>query len=58
MKNSLTENDNFDLSAIVSDAPYLMEQTTAYKALENFKKTGFSIILAKYLKLKVYNVYL
>ena len=34
------ESDNFDLAAIMSDAPYLMEQTTAYKALENFKKTG------------------
>ena len=34
------EKDNFDLGSILSDAPYLMEQTTAYKALENFKKTG------------------
>ena len=34
------DNDNFELKNIVTDAPYLMEQTTAYKALENFKKTG------------------
>ncbi|MFB9107925.1 hemolysin family protein [Flavobacterium gyeonganense] len=34
------EKDNFDLASITSEAPYLMEQTTAYKALENFKKTG------------------
>lgn len=34
------EKDDFDLASIMSDAPYLMEQTTAYKALENFKKTG------------------
>jgi len=34
------ENDNFDFASIMTDAPYLMEQTTAYKALENFKKTG------------------
>ena len=34
------EKDHFDLSAIMTDPPYLMEQTTAYKALENFKRTG------------------
>jgi putative hemolysin len=34
------DNPNFILKNIVTDAPYLMEQTTAYKALENFKKTG------------------
>jgi putative hemolysin len=34
------ENDHFDLAAIMTDPPYLMEQTTAYKALENFKITG------------------
>ncbi len=37
------ESDNFDLSAIMTDPPYLMEQTTAYKALENFKRTGSSL---------------
>jgi len=34
------ETEFFDLSAIMTDPPYLMEQTTAYKALENFKRTG------------------
>jgi putative hemolysin len=34
------ESDHFGLSAIMTDPPYLMEQTTAYKALENFKRTG------------------
>ena len=34
------DNDNFSLKNILSEAPYIMEQTTAYKALENFKKSG------------------
>ncbi len=34
------ENETFNLSEIVTDAPFIMEQTTAYKALENFKKSG------------------
>lgn len=34
------DNENFNLKEIISEAHYLMEQTTAYKALENFKKTG------------------
>jgi putative hemolysin len=34
------ENKNFSLSSILTEAPYIMEQTTAYKALENFKKSG------------------
>lgn len=34
------ESQHFDLASIMTDAPYLMEQTTAYKALENFKRTG------------------
>ena len=34
------DKDNFNLKNIVTEAPYIMEQTTAYKALENFKKTG------------------
>jgi len=32
--------ENFNLETIMTDAPYIMEQTTAYKALENFKKSG------------------
>ncbi len=34
------DNDNFSLTTIMTEAPYLMEQTTAYTALENFKKSG------------------
>ncbi|AWA29755.1 hemolysin [Flavobacterium magnum] len=34
------EEDNFNLERIMTDPPYIMEQTTAYKALENFKKSG------------------
>jgi putative hemolysin len=34
------DNDNFNLKEILTEAPYLMEQTTAYTALENFKKSG------------------
>lgn len=34
------ENEDFNLSDIMTDAPFIMEQTTAYKALENFKKSG------------------
>jgi putative hemolysin len=34
------ENDNFNLADIMTEAPFMMEQTTAYKALENFKQTG------------------
>jgi putative hemolysin len=34
------ENDNFNLADIMTEAPFMMEQTTAYIALENFKKTG------------------
>ncbi len=32
--------ENFNLNAIMTDAPFIMEQTTAYKALENFKRSG------------------
>ncbi|MDI1256501.1 MAG: hemolysin family protein [Flavobacterium sp.] len=32
--------ENFNLDAIMTDAPFIMEQTTAYKALENFKRSG------------------
>ncbi len=34
------EEESFDLARIMTDPPYIMEQTTAYKALENFKKSG------------------
>lgn len=34
------ENSNFNLADIMTEAPFMMEQTTAYKALEEFKKTG------------------
>jgi putative hemolysin len=34
------ENENFNLEQIVTEAPFIIEQTTAYKALENFKKSG------------------
>lgn len=34
------ENENFNLESILTEAPYVMEQTTAYTALEDFKKTG------------------
>lgn len=34
------EEADFNVSKIMTQAPYMMEQTTAYKALENFKKSG------------------
>lgn len=34
------EDDNFNLAKIMTEAPFIIEQTTAYKALENFKKSG------------------
>ena len=34
------EDHNFNLDKIMTEAPFIMEQTTAYKALENFKKSG------------------
>ena len=34
------DNDDFNLETIMTDAPFIMEQTSAYKALENFKKSG------------------
>ena len=34
------ENTDFNLKSIMTEAPFIMEQTTAYKALENFKKSG------------------
>jgi len=42
LKNIFSHFDHpdFDLSKIMTEAPFIMEQTTAYKALENFKKSG------------------
>ncbi|OCB76631.1 hemolysin [Flavobacterium crassostreae] len=34
------DHEDFDLSSILTDAPYMIEHTTAYKALEQFKKSG------------------
>jgi putative hemolysin len=34
------DDENFVLKDIMTEAPFLMEYTTAYKALEQFKKTG------------------
>jgi len=34
------DNDDFNLEKIITDAPFIMEQTSAYKALENFKNSG------------------
>jgi len=34
------DKENFSLANIVSEAPFMMEYTTAYKALEQFKKSG------------------
>ena len=34
------EEESFNLADIMTEAPFMMEQTTAYKALENFKKSG------------------
>ncbi|SHG50011.1 putative hemolysin [Flavobacterium fluvii] len=39
------ENSSFNLPEIMTDAPFMMEQTTAYKALESFKKTGIHYAL-------------
>jgi putative hemolysin len=34
------DDENINLSEIMTEAPFIMEHTTAYKALERFKKTG------------------
>ena len=34
------DTSDFNLPEIITEAPFLMEQTTAYKALEQFKNTG------------------
>jgi putative hemolysin len=42
LKNIFSNIDNeaFNLETIMTDAPFIMEQTSAYKALENFKNSG------------------
>ena len=42
LKNIFThiDNEDFSLSKIMTEAPFMMEHTSAYKALERFKKTG------------------
>lgn len=47
LKNIFANIDkaNFILADIVTDAPYMMEYTTAYKALEQFKKSGIHYAL-------------
>ncbi len=39
------ENESFNLAEIMTEAPFMMEQTTAYKALEQFKDTGIHYAL-------------
>ncbi len=34
------ENESFNLADIMTEPPFIMEQTSAYKALENFKGSG------------------
>ncbi len=34
------DTSDFNLPEIITEAPFMMEQTTAYKALEQFKNTG------------------
>jgi putative hemolysin len=34
------EEENFSIASIMTEAPFIMEQTTAYRALENFKQSG------------------
>jgi putative hemolysin len=44
------EKESFNLESIITEAPYLMEHTTAYNALENFKKTGihYAVVADEY----------
>lgn len=44
------DKDDFNLPEIMTDAPFLMEHTTAYNALENFKKTGihYAVVADEY----------
>lgn len=34
------EEEDFNLAEIIQEAPFIMEQTTAYRALEDFKQSG------------------
>lgn len=47
MKNIFTHIDDadFNLAKIMTEAPFIMETTTAYKALENFKSSGIHYAL-------------
>tara|TARA_R110000868_G_scaffold354387_1_gene615672 strand:- start:17735 stop:19009 length:1275 start_codon:yes stop_codon:yes gene_type:complete len=44
------DDETIDLSKIMTDAPFMMEHTTAYKALEKFKKSGihYSFVADEY----------
>ena len=44
------DDETIDLSKIMTDAPFMMEHTTAYTALEQFKKSGihFSFVADEY----------
>ncbi|WP_035659324.1 hemolysin family protein [Flavobacterium seoulense] len=44
------DDEDFSLPKIIHEAPFLMEHTTAYNALENFKKTGvhYAIVADEY----------
>ncbi|WP_369753115.1 hemolysin family protein [Flavobacterium sp. WC2409] len=44
------DNETIHLSEIMTDAPFMMEHTTAYKALEKFKKSGihYSFVADEY----------
>ena len=39
------EDEDFNLAKIMTNPPFMMEYTTAYKALENFKKSGIHYAL-------------
>lgn len=47
LKNIFTHIDDkdFNLAKLMTEAPYIMETTTAYKALENFKTSGIHYAL-------------
>jgi putative hemolysin len=47
LKNIFTHIDDadFNLGKLMTEAPYIMETTTAYKALENFKTSGIHYAL-------------
>ena len=44
------DDETIDLSKIMTEAPFMMEHTTAYKALEKFKKSGihYSFVADEY----------